>query len=285
MSRLGSSDDFFFWVTALSPISIADFLSTYSCIPPQCTLPASCLSGCALDPSAPSGHELFTFLAYVYTRRLDTGYHRFHSPCDSHLSRHVLAATSLVWPVTLAHHLVHLGNVIRRTCLLHSTFLVNAEASSNQLLLFADWVVLGTLIVAWKSRHTRVDLLGLASCRALPRLLGQLTGNPVQRLGLVLDIAALSSTHQLELLHVLLPSTPWTRAVYCVALRCTAQIPAGTVVACSTRLHQTSSIDTIRLVVACTPHDVHASPVRCFASFYHACCSRSTLQVLQCGIH
>ena len=51
---------------------------------------------------------------------------------------------------------MHLGNVIRRTRLLHSTLLLIAEASSNQLLLFADWVVLRTLIVAWKSRHTRV---------------------------------------------------------------------------------------------------------------------------------
>ena len=61
----------------------------------------------------------------------------------------------------------------------------------HQLLLFADWVVLRTLIVAWKSRHTCVFLLGLASCRALSRLPGQPTGHPVQRLGLVIDLAAL----------------------------------------------------------------------------------------------
>ena len=83
---------------------------------------------------------------------------------------------------------MHLGNVIRRTRLLHSTFLLGAEASSNQLLLFADGVV---LIVAWKSRHTRVVLLGLASCRALTGLLGQPTEHPAQRLGLTLDLAAL----------------------------------------------------------------------------------------------
>ena len=74
----------------------------------------------------------------VTFRHLDTGYHRPQSPCVSHLNRHVLAATSLVWPITLARHLVHLGNVIRRTCLLHSPLLLNTEASCNQLLLFAD---------------------------------------------------------------------------------------------------------------------------------------------------
>ena len=46
-----------------------------------------------------------------------------------------------------------------------------------------------------------------------------------------------------------------------VTLPCTAQIPAGTVVACSTRLHQTSSIDMVRLVVACIHHDAHDSTV------------------------
>ena len=66
---------------------------------------------------------------------------------------HVLGATSLVWAVTLAHHLVHLGNVI------------NAEAS-------------GTLIVALKFRRLHVVLLGLTSCRAFPWLLGQLTEHP-----------------------------------------------------------------------------------------------------------
>ena len=86
---------------------------------------------------------------------------------------------------------MHLGIAIRRTRLLHSTLLVNTEASSNQLLLFADWVVVRTLIVAWKSRHTGVVFLGLASCRALPGLLGQLTEHLAQRLGLVLDLAAL----------------------------------------------------------------------------------------------
>ena len=86
---------------------------------------------------------------------------------------------------------MHLGGVIRRTCLLHSALLLNTEASSNQLLLVLNWVVLGTLSVAWKSRHTRVVLLGLAPCRALTKLLGQLTGHLAQRLGHVLDIAAL----------------------------------------------------------------------------------------------
>ena len=79
------------------------------------------------------------FHVRVYTRHLDTGYYRSHSPRDSHLNRHVLAAASLVWPVTLAHDLVHLGNASSSgTCLLHSTLLFNTEASSNQLLLFAD---------------------------------------------------------------------------------------------------------------------------------------------------
>ena len=49
-----------------------------------------------------------------------------HPSCDSRLNQDVLAAVSLVslvWPVTLAHHLVHLGNIIRRTVssTLHST--------------------------------------------------------------------------------------------------------------------------------------------------------------------
>ena len=99
-----------------------------------------------------------------------------------------------------AHHLVHLGliSVLRTSpCAFRqrhpkdsspplSTLLVNAEAPFNQLLL-----VLRTLIIAWKSRHTRVVLLGLASCRALPGLLGQLTKHSARRLGLVLDLAAL----------------------------------------------------------------------------------------------
>ena len=138
-----------------------------------------------------NSRRLWRTSALVTFRHLDTGHYRFHSPFDSHLNRHVLAATSLVLPVSLAHYLVHLGNVIRRTCLLHSMLLVNAEASSTELLIFADWVVLRTLIVAWKSRHTRVVLLRLASYRALPRLLCQLSEHLAQRLDLVLDIAAL----------------------------------------------------------------------------------------------
>ena len=238
MSSLGSSDDFFFCITASSPQTVGDFLFTYSCNPPvypSCVVPchSAPIRAVHLTRLPHSGHELSTSLAHVYTRHLSSPFVTLtlSTACDSHLIRHVLAAASLVWPVTLAHHLVHLGNVIRRTRLLHSALLLNAEASSNRLLLFADWVV---PIVAWKSSLTRVVLLGLASCRALP-----------------------------------LPSTPWTRAVYsdCVTLLCTTQIPAGTVVACSTGLHQTSSIDTIRPVVACIHHDVHDSTARCFASF------------------
>ena len=80
------------------------------------------------------------------------------------------------------------------------------------------------------SRHARVVLLGLASCRALTGLLGQLTEHPAQRLGLVLDLAALWKHPLVGLLHVILPSTLWTRAVHSdsVTLLCTAQIPAGT---------------------------------------------------------
>ena len=71
----------------------------------QCTLPVSCLVTRRLFwLSAHSGHELSTSLTYVYTRHLDTGYYRSYSPCDSHLNRHILTATSFVWPVTLAHH-------------------------------------------------------------------------------------------------------------------------------------------------------------------------------------
>ena len=136
----------------------------------QCTLPMSCLILRAV-------HLTHLPLLDMKSRRFwrtpppgtfrhhDTANHPSHFSCDSHLNRHVLAATSLVWPVTLAHHLVHLGNIIRRTCLLHSTRLVNTEASSNQQLLFANWVGIRTLVVAWKSRHTRVVLLGLAFCR------------------------------------------------------------------------------------------------------------------------
>ena len=141
-SRLGSSDDF-----SLRNDFVSNCLHFFGL--------------CTCNPSAPSGHGLSSSLTYVHTRHLTLG---SHSPCDSHLNRHVLAATSLVRPVTLARRIVHLGNVIRRTCLLHSTLLFNTEASSNQLLLFADWVVLRPLTVAWKSRHTRVVL---ASCRSL----------------------------------------------------------------------------------------------------------------------
>ena len=48
-----------------------------------------------------------------------------------------------------------------------STLLVNAEASFNQLLL-----VLRTLIIAWKSRHTRVVLLGSCILPRPPRAAG-----------------------------------------------------------------------------------------------------------------
>ena len=144
-------------------------------------------SSCALDPPHLdiNSRRLWRTSTLV-TVTLTLG----NSPCDSHLNRHVLAATSLVWPLILAHHLVHLGNVTRRTRLLHSTLLLNTEAFSNQLLLVAAWVVLGTLVVAWKSRHTRVVLHGLASCRALSKLLGQLTEHLAQWLGLALDLAA-----------------------------------------------------------------------------------------------
>ena len=92
---------------------------------------------------------------------------------------------------------------------------------------------------------------------------------PLSGLALYLTLLHSQALLLFGLLHVLLPSTPWTRAIYsdCATLLGTAQIPAGTVVACSTRLHQTSSIDMIRLVVACIHHDVHDSTVRCCASF------------------
>ena len=123
---LDSSDFFFFFcVTASSSIPVVHFVFKKSYNPP--VYPSSVVpsmhdtsSYCAFNPSAPSGHELSTSLRYVSTRHCDTKYHRSHSPFDSHLNRYVLAATSLPWPVALAHHLVHLGNVVRRTCLLHS---------------------------------------------------------------------------------------------------------------------------------------------------------------------
>ena len=196
MSSLGNSDDFFFFffcVTASSPMSVADFLFTYFCNPP---VHPSNVVPCHSAPLR-AVHSAHLPLLDMNSRRFwrtsppgtfrhqDTAYHRSHSPCDSHLNRHVLAATPLVWPLTLAHHLVHLSNTIRRTCLLLSTLLLNTEASSNQLLLFTDWVVLRTLVVAWKSRHTRV--LHFAACTS----------------------PCCTLKHPLVgLLHVLLPSTP-----------------------------------------------------------------------------
>ena len=185
MSCMGSSDDFFFCVTASSPISVADFLFTYFCNPP--VYPSSVVP-CHSAPLR-AVHLTRLPLLDVNSRRLfDTGYHRFHSPCDSHLNRRVLAATSLVWPVTLALYIVHLGNVIRRTRLLHSTLLLITEASSNQPLLFADWVVLRTLIA-----HSRRSPWSCILPRS-PKAAGQQTEHLAQRLGLVLDLPALWST-------------------------------------------------------------------------------------------
>ena len=82
----------------------------------------------------------------------------------------------------------------------------------------------------------------------------------------------------------LVPSTQWTRAVYsdCVTLLCTAQIPAGTVVACSTQGLPPNELDR---------HDpsgrgLHSS--RCTRLNCEVLCMLLTLQllqVLQCGIH
>ena len=89
------------------------------------------------------------------------------------------------------------------------------------------------------------DSLGLASSRTLVR-----------------DFALCllhSEAPLLGLLHVLLPLDPRGLAPSTrnrVTLFHTAQIPAGTVVACSTGFHQTSSINTVRLVMACIHHNV-----------------------------
>ena len=83
------------------------------------------------------------------------------------------------------------------------------------------------------------DLLttGLSSSRAFVR-------------GLALCLLHFGA-HFLGLLHgPLALGTPWTRAVYsdCVTLVHTAQIPAGTVVACSTGFHQTGSTVVTRII-------------------------------------
>ena len=75
----------------------------------------------------------------------------------------------------------------------------------------------------------------------------------------------LASLASAGLLHVLLPSTPWTRAICsdCATLLCTAQIPTRPVVACSSGFHQTSSIDTIHPVVALCDSDTFHLTVIC----------------------
>ena len=72
----------------------------------------------------------------------------------------LFTVSSLVWPVTHAHCLVHLGNVSRRIRLLPLLASPHSEASSSQLLLFADRAKLC-------SRYSHVVLLDRASCRAL----------------------------------------------------------------------------------------------------------------------
>ena len=130
-------------VTVSLPISAACSLFTYSCNPPVSCLGTQHFFRLCNSPIC----SFWTWTLVVSDVRLHSSLFvtltlGSHSPCVSHLNRLVLAATSLVWPVILAHRSVPLGNVIRRTCLLHSTFLLNTEASSNQLLLFAEWVIL-----------------------------------------------------------------------------------------------------------------------------------------------
>ena len=97
-----------------------------------------------------------------------------------------------------------------------------------------------------------------------------------------------SEAPTLGLLHVLLPLTPWTRTIHSdyVTLLCTAQIPAGTVVACSTGFHQTSSINTVRLVISWTHYVTQLRQVLQCGHFSRCarCSSRNTLfSCLQIG--
>ena len=174
---------------------------------------------------------------------------------------------------------MHLGNVIRRTRLLHS---LRSSSALKRLPINYSSSLIGLFLSLSGS------LVTLASFFLVLHLAAPSPGCWVSQLSIPLNGLAL----HLTLRHSEAPSPtrtfsrplavdiPWTRAVYSgfVTLLCTAQIPAGTVVACSTRLHQTSSIDMIRLVVACIRHDAHDSTVRCFTSFNCKCCNAASTE-------
>ena len=127
-------------------------------------------SGCALQPiqctpsSDMNSRRLLRASTLVnFRHHFDTGYHRSHSPCDSHLNRHVLAATSLVWPgqlsqITLCISATSPEGLVSSTPRSYSTLKrLPISCSSSLIELFLEV----SLIVAWKPRHTHVVLLGL----------------------------------------------------------------------------------------------------------------------------
>ena len=131
-------------------------------------------------------------------------------------------------------------DVAARSSFVNSTLPISAFISSS------------VSIVAWKCRHIHVVLLVLATCRALnpscwiSKLSIPPNGSTSPHLeapasGLLLSCPRLCGP------------TPSTRSVSSCL---TTQIPAETVVAWSTVLRQTSSIDTIHLLVARIHHDV-----------------------------
>ena len=106
----------------------------------------------------------------------------------------------------------------------------HAEASSNQLLLFADRV------------NSPLDIFTSLSLIVHPAALSSAAWHCAccTLKHAIFAFGTVDSCHLLGLCHPALHG----------------QIPAGTVVACSTGFHQTSSIDTVHLTLACIHHDV-----------------------------
>ena len=168
LTRLRLRSTVLFGITALRSTSFVDFSFTYSCNSP---LFSSSVVPChsALLRAVHLTHQL---LMDMNSCRFYTGQHCSRSPCDSRLNHYVLAAVSLVWPISRTSHCATRQHH-PKVCLLCSTLLLNTEASSNQLLLFADRVKLSHR--CRDPRRAHVVLLGRAFCRVL-----------VQRSGLVL---------------------------------------------------------------------------------------------------
>ena len=153
-SRFGSSDDFFCVTTSL-PISVAFSLFTYSCNPPVSCLVTRHLFGLCTKP-----------ICSCWTWTLVVADVRLHSSLDTGFSLSVCfsleSTRSRSYFTCLASHSC---TSLCASRLRHPKDLSPPLHAPPQL--FADWVVLRTLIVTWKSRHTRAVL---ASCRFLCNL-------------------------------------------------------------------------------------------------------------------